>query len=118
MGGIHTALMESSTPWNLIVACDMPALDPGILRLLVETAGRSPAANCIIASRPDGDLEPLCAIYHKRATPLIRQAIERKLLKLKDLIPELKPTKLPVDVHSVLNVNTPADWAEFREMPK
>src|ERR1700678_91181 len=43
LGGILTALLNTSADWNLITACDMPQLDPEALRGLLKTAAESGA---------------------------------------------------------------------------
>ncbi len=68
--GIYTALRVSDTDWNLVVACDMPAVSADLLRELLrraETAER----NCVAATGPYGQPEPLCAVYHRRCLPAL-----------------------------------------------
>jgi molybdopterin-guanine dinucleotide biosynthesis protein A len=43
----------------LLVACDLPAIEPWFLRRLLALAGQHPVA----IPRVDGRLEPLCAVY-------------------------------------------------------
>ncbi len=110
--GIYTALRISETDWNLVVACDMPSVSPGILRELLsraETAQR----NCVAATGSYGQPEPLCAVYHRRCLPAVTNAIRDKRLRMRDLIKEIGAVWMPVDVSALANVNTPAEWAEF-----
>jgi molybdenum cofactor guanylyltransferase len=117
LGGIYTALSESSTDWNLIVACDMPGISANVLRGLLQSAGDS-AESCVIAIGPTGEPEPLCALYHRSCLPVLARAIQERRFKMKDLVRELDSKARPVDASALANVNTPAEWAEFEEKPR
>ena len=117
IGGLHTVLTISSSDWNLVVACDMPRISVEVLRTLVAAAGTC-SQNCLVALGADGEIEPLCAVYHRRCLAAVSQAIQRKRLKMKDLVAELEPLKVRVDGAALANVNTPAEWDEFEETPQ
>ena len=116
LGGIYTALSVSSADWNLIVACDMPAMSVDVLRTLLGSVGAS-GQSCVIATGPTGEPEPLCAVYHRCCLPVLRRAINEKRFKMRDLVKELDLTTRPVEASALANVNTPAEWAEFEEKP-
>src|SRR5580692_8319484 len=75
LGGIYTALSVSSTDWNLIVACDMPAVTVDVLKVLLANAQES-TGDCVVATGPTREPEPLCAVYHRRCLPVLARAIE------------------------------------------
>jgi molybdopterin-guanine dinucleotide biosynthesis protein A len=110
--GIYTALRGTETDWNLVVACDMPAVSSDLLRALL---GRADGAerNCVAAMGPFGQPEPLCAVYHRRCLPALGRAIRDKRLRMRDLIKEIGAIWMKVDPSALANVNTPAEWAEF-----
>ncbi len=110
--GIYTALRVTETDWNLVLACDMPAVSAEVLRELLRETGAS-ARNCIAAVGPYGQPEPLCAVYHRRCLPALARAIRDKRLKMRDLIKEMGAVWIRVDAAALVNVNTPAEWAEF-----
>jgi molybdopterin-guanine dinucleotide biosynthesis protein A len=112
--GIYTALTITSTDWNLIAGCDMPAITSDILLgLLRRAALTSNPIDCLAAAGPDGGPEPLCAVYHRRCRAAFAGAIRDRRLKMKDLLAEIGAEIMPVDPSAVANVNTPAEWAEF-----
>ncbi len=116
MGGIYTALSVTATDWNLVVACDMPMLSAALLRRLLEHAFQSPA-QCV-AGATGGELEPLCAIYHRRSLPALARAIADRRLKMRDLLSELECDRVLLAEPSTLaNVNTPNDWVRFEKWP-
>jgi len=96
LGGVYTALAVSSTPWNLVVACDMPGLSSAVLRELLARA-RESGRRCVMASGHDGALEPLCAVYHQSCLPVVERALRYKQLKMNDLIAELEALAVPVE---------------------
>jgi molybdenum cofactor guanylyltransferase len=114
--GIYTALRVTNTDWNLVVACDMPAVTVDLLRVLLlraETAER----NCVAATGPYGQPEPLCAVYHRRCLPALTRSIRDKRLRMRDFVKEIGAIWVPVDKLALANVNTPAEWAEFEAKP-
>jgi molybdopterin-guanine dinucleotide biosynthesis protein A len=113
-GGIYTALSITKNNWNLIAGCDMPAITCEVLLALLRRAAEtSSTTNVVAAAGGDGDPEPLCAVYHRRCQPALARAISENRLKMKNLLTELGVETLPVDPSTVVNLNTPAEWAEF-----
>jgi molybdenum cofactor guanylyltransferase len=113
LGGIVTALSLTKSEWNLVVACDMPMLVASSLRMLVERALES-NAQCVAASGPAGELEPLCAVYHSRCLARLDRALRDTRLKMKDLLPELQPEPVSFPPATLANVNTPDEWTQFQ----
>jgi molybdenum cofactor guanylyltransferase len=113
LGGIVTALKLTQTDWNLVVACDMPTLTATSLRMLVARTLES-QANCIAASGPTGEPEPLCALYHRRALPALDRALRDKRFKMKDLLTELELESVAFPAAALANVNTPEEWTQFQ----
>jgi molybdopterin-guanine dinucleotide biosynthesis protein A len=111
MGGIYTALLHSEADWNLVVACDMPGLEPDFLRALIQAAWRSPQS-CLVCDGPGG-IEPLCAVYHRRLLPPLESALEHKQLRMKDFVLQQNPERWPVaDASALRNINTPEEWRQ------
>jgi molybdenum cofactor guanylyltransferase len=111
-GGIYTALTMTSTDWNLIAGCDMPALTSDVLRSLLRRTALT-SAPCVAAAGTDGQPEPLCAVYHRRCLASVTRAIRNKRLKMRDLLAEIGTESILVDPVALANVNTPAEWANF-----
>jgi molybdopterin-guanine dinucleotide biosynthesis protein A len=110
--GIYTALRVTETDWNLVVACDMPAVSAELLRELLgraETAER----NCVAAVGPFGQPEPLCAVYHRRCLPALTRSIRDKRLRMRDFVKEIGAIWVKVDASALANVNTPSEWTQF-----
>ena len=116
IGGLFTALSETGSDWNLVMACDMPGISAEVLRILLKRCEISPA-DCVYASM-DGQPEPLCAVYHRRCLSAVARAIKFKRLKMLDLLAELAVDMQPLDPAVLANANTPAEWAELQNEPK
>ncbi len=120
LGGIATALHGTRTTWNLVMACDLPYLT----HRMAGISSASRAAHPIL-STPSCPMnvrgpEPLCAVYHQRAEPRIRQALESGMRKVTDALAELQIDYVERDEWKAFdsdgllfkNMNRPADYAE------
>jgi molybdopterin-guanine dinucleotide biosynthesis protein A len=74
LGGIHAALRSSATDLNLMLAVDMPFVSPALLQCLITEAKTAGDAS-VVAPRPDGRWEPLCAVYRKRFADIAEKAL-------------------------------------------
>jgi molybdenum cofactor guanylyltransferase len=111
LGGILTALRNTSADWNLITACDMPQLDADLLRALLKTATES-GADSLLPVGPDGRPEPLCALYHRRCLEPLETAFAAGVRKVTGALESVRAVRLPMaEVSLFQNVNTPEEWA-------
>ena len=114
LGGIEAALAASPTPWILVAACDMPALTAEFLQELIREADAQPDADAILPIPPGGPANPLCALYHQRILPRIREAIATGDYKVTRALNGTELRLIAVDSAEPLrNANTPAEWQEL-----
>jgi molybdopterin-guanine dinucleotide biosynthesis protein A len=88
LGGVAAALKTCSTEWLLVLAVDLPHMRVDYLRRVVRMATESGAG--IIPVIEGIKLEPLAAVYPKRALPLAEARCSAKQLKLADFISDLE----------------------------
>lgn len=83
LGGIHAALSASQTDLNLMLAVDMPLLNPGFLRWLLAQA-RSASERILV---PDvlGGPQPLCAVYRREVRGPVEQLLKNAEYKISNL---------------------------------
>jgi molybdopterin-guanine dinucleotide biosynthesis protein A len=113
LGGILTALGDSKADWNLVTACDMPALHAGFLTGLCEAAEAS-GAQILLPADASGRPEPLCAIYHRECRKLLERAYGQGVRKVTAAFEGIPTARLVVEqVSHFQNVNTPEDWAAY-----
>ena len=120
--GIATALKAKKSPWNLVLACDLPYLTAGWLDWLLARAVNSSAQ--ILMPRTSGGLEPLAAVYRGECAVPIVAAIERGVRKVTDAMAEFRTEQLSEsdwkihDPHGrvLRNMNSPSDYEEARKL--
>jgi molybdopterin-guanine dinucleotide biosynthesis protein A len=118
LAGIHAGLLATRTPHAFVVACDMPFLEPEVIRFLVGRIGRDPgAAPDAIVPCWEGDVEPLHAVYAARCLPAIEGCLAAGEYSVRELlrrvrverVPESLLARLPGAARSFVNLNTPAE---------
>ncbi len=112
MGGLFTALSGTEADWNLLVACDMPAIRRQDLSALLEASGTHDD-DCVVPLSAQEGSHPLCAVYHRRALPAVRQALHDNHLKMRDLLSALRTAYSDrIAPDQLSNVNTPEEWLD------
>jgi molybdenum cofactor guanylyltransferase len=91
LGGIYTALTVSATPLCFVFATDMPNLDEGFIRFMIDAARNH---DIVIPCWSKGR-EPLHAIYHKRVLPKVKDLLDRKSLRVFNLLPSADTLVIP-----------------------
>jgi molybdopterin-guanine dinucleotide biosynthesis protein A len=110
LSGIEAALSHSPHDWNLILACDLPGVQPPLLTRLLATAAAGPA-DVVAVAAADGRPEPLCAAYHRRTLPVIIDAIASDRLSAWQVLTSMKLTTIQKHPgESLGNINTAEDW--------
>ena len=120
LGGIFTGLSASREPWIILVACDMPFLDPTLMRCLMAMRRGVDAVVPCLSGRP----EPLHALYSKTCLEPMERMLQAGQLKIAPLFEAVRvryvgeETIDRIDPHhrSFFNVNSPADVGEALEL--
>jgi len=115
--GIAAALRHARGRPVLVVACDMPFLEPGLLRHLAEAPGR------VVVPRAGGRLHPLCARYAPALEGELEDAVAAGRA-LHETIAALDPVVVDEDglrrfgdpERLLFNVNSPEDLALAEEL--
>jgi molybdopterin-guanine dinucleotide biosynthesis protein A len=118
LGGLYTALLETTAPYLVLVACDMPFL---ALPFLQHLARRVRDADAEVAvPRTDDRYHPLCAAYARTLLPRIQDRLARHELEMTGLIREARRVEIGPDELArfdpealmLCNVNTPHDYRQ------
>jgi molybdopterin-guanine dinucleotide biosynthesis protein A len=108
--GLHAALLNSTSEWTLVLACDLPFVTEDLLKKLAALTNDD--IDAVVPRQPDGRLQPLCAVYRTGKT---RSFVEISLDAGTDLPPissifeKLRTRVVTVDGDELRNANTPAD---------
>jgi molybdopterin-guanine dinucleotide biosynthesis protein A len=119
LGGLQAGLLAATREYALVVACDLPFLEPAVLRLLL---GWPRPYDLLVPRRADGRLEMLLAIYHRACLATVEAHLAQNRLRLGDLAATLAGGSGRVcyleeavirpcdpDLRTFTNLNTPTD---------
>ena len=120
LGGIHAALSSTVSPWNLMLAVDLPLLNGRLLSYLVALARESDAT--VTVPSVGGRLQPLCAVYRREFAEVAGQSLEAGQNKIDLVLARVKTQTIEEETllgagfsrEMFRNVNTPQDLEEVR----
>lgn len=113
--GLQTALQAARGDLVLVVACDMPFIQPDVLTHML---GLTSGVDVVIPRRGEF-YEPMQAVYARHCLPAIGRALEAGEKRVVSFFPEVRVRAVEGDVlerldpagRSFFNVNTPEDFA-------
>jgi len=119
--GLDTVLAAVSAPRVLVVACDIPFLDPGFLdALLAAVDGEAGSPDAAVPVDATGFATPTCAAYRTDALAAsVTDALAAGSLRLRDALEELDvrtvtPDEFGASRHALADVDTRADLQQLR----
>lgn len=121
IAGLHSALAHSMTDRTFVVACDMPFVDPNIIRHLCDLQQDIDDA---VIPLSEGGQEPLHAIYKSKCSEVFEGAIKNRDLKILNILPRMQ-TRLVIwekmkvvcgSKKSFFNVNTPEEYNSIQSV--
>ena len=121
LAGIHAALLNSQTTFNLITAVDTPFLGEDFLSYLLQRASESAAV--VTAPEIAGYVQPLCAVYSRDFLPVVEAALKGGRFKIVPLFAGVKTQVLTgaelgrfaLESGMFDNLNTPEDYENARK---
>ncbi len=120
LGGIYTAIRAARHRYCLVVACDMPFLNPDLLRYLMSLA---PGFDVVIPRIREFP-ETMYATYGKGCLDPIERRLLADRLKITGFFDDVRVRYVERDdvarfdpaFRSFLNMNTPADWEHVQRL--
>ena len=122
LGGLYSGLMQATTPWVFVVACDMPFLNQTVI---AQFTSRKATADIVMA-KLDARLHPMHALYGKQCLPVLEQMVLVRQLKIQEMVSQsslrvryvTEADLLTIDPsgRSFYNVNTLADLEAARSL--
>ena len=120
LAGIHAALHSSRTELNLILAVDMPFVQPEFLHYLAGQAVASGAT--VTVPQVEGGWQPLCAVYRRDFAELAEKSLREGKYKIDPLFRQVELRSIGEQelreqgfaAHMFQNMNTPEDLNSAR----
>lgn len=115
LGGILSGLLVAQYPHAFVIACDMPLVEPKLIRQLV---GQRHEHDVVVASHEDG-IEPLLGVYSKNCIKPLEESLFNGDLSLKDFLSGLNSATFEIaeenaeGLPAYFNVNTPQDYSRL-----
>jgi len=114
LGGLHAGLEAATHELALAVGCDMPFLNPDLLRAFIAWSEGFDVA----VLRRGEHVEPLHAAYRRTCLPALEAAIRAGERRIISFFPHVRVryvtpaevSALDPDLRSFRNVNTPEEW--------
>jgi len=122
LGGIHAALSSSSTELNLMLAVDLPFVDPKFLEYLLLRARESGAM--VTLARAGGGLQPLCAAYQEAFAEVADESLRNGKNKIDSLFARVQTCVIEegelvrggFSAEMFRNLNRPQEWERTKNL--
>jgi len=124
LGGIYTAIHSSRNDFTLVLACDMPLVNPSLLRYMIAVSSEDSGPYDVIVPRVEGHPQGLHAIYGKSCLDPIRECIDADRLKVIGFYDRVRVRYLDAPEYarfdpqglSFQNINTPDELRAAQQM--
>ncbi|MBN2562873.1 MAG: molybdenum cofactor guanylyltransferase [Phycisphaerae bacterium] len=118
LAGLCSLLAYAHDRWSLLVACDMPCIEPPVLRRLLGEV--TPQVDAVAFAREDqtGVYHACCALYHPRIQDGAMRELAEGEGRLQAVLSRAKVAALSPNAaerRQLANVNTPEDFARLLE---
>src|SRR3989338_6618332 len=120
LGGLYTGLRTASHPWCFVCACDMPFVNPRLVRALAQQAR---GYDAVIPKTAQG-LQPLHAVYATSVLGAIEEQLHDRRWDLHALVARMHTKIIELEILDVydpdrlscFNLNTPEDYRRAWDM--
>ncbi len=107
LGGIDAAYIHAAGRPLLVLAVDMPLIDSGTLRNLIDTPIGPNAVRVMVAGDRD---QPLCGLYGSAVGVVVREVLTTADKSMAQVLNRVEVVeRVHADPEKLLNVNTPED---------
>lgn len=113
--GIYTGLKSISKSKAFFVACDMPLLQPDLIKKIL-TASQEDDCECVVPCTSKG-IEPLHAVYSNKIIPRIEHLLKGKDLSVRKLLNNCKCKYINLEKQDepfLANINTLEDLKKLQ----
>ena len=121
LAGIHAGLEASESAYALVLACDMPVIDPDYIRRMKAIMAQASGADGLInRNRVTGEPEPFCSFYGRHLLPELEQSIQSSRRSLRRFIDshqflDLEYASKPGEKDIFFNINDKRELRQYHE---
>jgi len=109
--GIYAGLKASETDVNLVIACDIPEIDPGFI---TEMRSHTGDHDVVVSVDNEGRTNALLAMYRRSVIPLIKKQLDEGQRKVILFYPQCRVKYVPMrDGAWYKNLNTMDDYQTY-----
>jgi molybdopterin-guanine dinucleotide biosynthesis protein A len=113
LAGLCSLLEYAGERWTLLLACDMPLLEPMLVERLYATVHHE--CDAVAFRRPDrpNTWHACCALYHPRLLTVAIRELRQGRRSLQGLLATVRVAGLdptPEEHRAMMNLNTPQDY--------
>ena len=114
LAGLYSSLTVCRNDLLFAVSCDMPLVDFSVVLLLHSHLEES--FDAVVPTDGSGRVQPLCALYRKRAAPVFLRQLQQGNYRMRDALSAISTRYLPIappEDHIFQNLNTPEEYQNF-----
>lgn len=120
LAGIHAALANTTTEWNIVLAVDLPGITAELLRWTLDEARKT--GKLVTVPKIEDQQQPLCAVYRRGFAEIAEQALKENRNKVNGCFPR-EDTRVISEQELVAsgfmpemfaNVNTPEEFSKVQ----
>lgn len=119
LSGIHAGLLEASSKYSFVVACDMPNINMDYVKYMMESMNDSSLDGCV--TRFMDNIEPFMSFYSKNLIDKIENSLKENRRSIRSVfkdsnikyIDESKARKFSPNWDMFLNLNSKEDLSRY-----
>ncbi len=114
VAGIYTGLSQVTTPYTLVLSCDVPLINKTLLKKLISNIDTT--THCVQFEYKN-NLTPLIAVYKTECKSIFKNAITHGIQKLQLVTAQCNPKNILLtdqEAYYIQNVNTIADFNRIK----
>lgn len=112
LGGIYTALKQCTTPWIMVLTCDMPLISSEVIMMMMASG----SGESILGWHHESIFNTFPIIVSKEALPYIENAVQSGIYRIRQLFEWgiSKKIRIPEPLlHKFANINTLDDYKDI-----
>jgi molybdopterin-guanine dinucleotide biosynthesis protein A len=114
---LANGLKTLNTDWVLLLACDLPFLDPTLLQQWIKLLDQVPQSTLAVVPYHASRWQPLCGFYRRQCEGNLQRFIQQGGRSFQQWLPQIEVYSISIDPTQelmLLNCNTPTELERIR----